>query len=402
MSADLEATLRRFAAEQDRLAPAVSAEEAVARASSRNCSPSSGSLRDDERFVADLLANASDSGGAAGAGRRRWGRLMLLSGAAVLVVAFSLTALGSLTSSKTRVSTSPPMTPAPAPSTVPPAKADGAAANEGAARVEAARLAGLFRPGPQWVDATAPPVASLQYELGSLGRPNVIDVSRFWTSSESWADVRAWISANPPISPTAFGSSAQGHSRTSATPGGSPTTYQDVYILPSIANLFSEREVGITTAPTADGKIGVRLDGQVTWLPPRPRTETAPSSTAAVTVAAYLATPDRVIARRTFTDTPTISALAASVNGLSVTVRGTDECVNDIGLRLAVTFTTSDPAKTVIVAANPACSTSTFTLGAANELPLEIDRLTDQEADLLGTTMPSLSAKAQARAKSQP
>ena len=59
-------------------------------------------------------------------------------------------------------------------------------------------------------------------------------------------------------------------------------TTAETFSLPPVAGVLTQRLLGVTAVPLADGATAVRTDGEAVWLTPRPRWERIPAGVRSV------------------------------------------------------------------------------------------------------------------------
>ncbi|HVN50273.1 MAG TPA: hypothetical protein VMT43_02510 [Acidimicrobiales bacterium] len=268
-----------------------------------------------------------------------------------------------------------------------------------AAEAAAAALLTRVRPGLGWTRVAAAPVAILAKPLETPMTPNLVQRTRFWVAPATWRDVDAYITSHAVPGVVSGGSgSTSDHGVTTARgidfgPAGFSTE-------PGLRQQWLRFE----TAQLADGRVGVRADAQVIWIPSRPASEAVPTGEAAVTITATWGFGTGAGHQtRTIHDRTTIDGLASLLNSLDVADAGPGGCVMDQNLRLTLRFTGSSPVDTVIAEGDPSCFETSFTRGGvAGPALASGSRLFDREAEALGTTMNALEARAMAASSGLP
>ena len=262
-----------------------------------------------------------------------------------------------------------------------------------AAQAQAAELLGRVQPGPGWRRVESAPVAILAKPFETPMTPELVQRTTFWVAPATWDDVDAYIKSDavPGVVSGGAGSTSD-HGVTTARgidfgPVGFATG-------PGLRQQWLRFE----TAQLPDGRVGVRVDAQVIWIPSRPPSETVPTGEAAATITAtwgYGAGAGHQT--RTIHDRTTIDGLASLLNSLDVAEGGPGGCVMDQNLRLTLRFTGSSPADIVDAVGNPSCFETSFVRGGVAGPALASGlHLFDREAQALGTTMNALQAKAMA------
>jgi hypothetical protein len=99
---------------------------------------------------------------------------------------------------------------------------------------------------------------------GVLTADTEVDDYAFWTTDASAQSVIAFVTKFAPAH---------------ATPVYGGETWATVEVLewPSVTNVLGVRQLAISAMQLADGKTGIRVDAQVTWIKPRPAAERIPA-----------------------------------------------------------------------------------------------------------------------------
>ncbi len=309
-------------------------------------------------------------------------RALLVAAAILVIVAGLGLTLVALHPTGTRVETATTSATAPTPARVDP--------HQLAAQASAADLARRMQVDPSWTAVATVPIAVLAQAPSTPGTPNLVTITRLWTSPASWTDTDAWIAAHPPAGLGVAGTGSLGDrsgtiSRTSLHAPRCPHQRSSYRF---------DRELLVTTAPLTTGGTGIRMDVQVTWVPSRPAGAVVAEGMSAVSITVtWNGTSPQPPAPKTFTDRATIASLRRTVNGLSMSLPGVIHCPLDVGLRYTLRFTGAGRPTTTLVSGS--CNETTLTVGATAYLTLSTGTsLLDQEARLLGTTTQALNNQA--------
>jgi hypothetical protein len=266
-----------------------------------------------------------------------------------------------------------------------------------AAEARAADLLGRVRPGPGWTSVRAAPVAMLSKPFSTPATPELVQRTAFWIAPGPWASVDSYVEAHPPAGLASSG-------RGSVGVHGATTLRGFVFGSGGPSGLVRQESLTFSTAPLADGRVGVRADAQVVWVPTRPADEVVPTAENAVTVTATWGFGSAAHREsRSTHDRATIDALSSLLNGLDVADTGAHGCVLDVNLRVTLRFTGSTPSDTVVAEGNPSCfQTGFMRAGVDGRALATTPAYFDQAARVLGTTMTRLQEEALAAATVPP
>jgi hypothetical protein len=258
------------------------------------------------------------------------------------------------------------------------------------AEMRAIELVVGVRPGPLWTEVRAAPAAILRQPFSKPATPDLAQRTRFFVAPGPWDQVDAYIQTHAPP-----GYTSSGRGSTSTHGVATSHGFASSPVVLDLPPQFRQEWVEYETAPLPDGRIGVRADAYVVWVPSRPAAEVVPLGASAATVTATWgagASGQHLSATRH--DRATIDALARTLNGLLVADQGVGGCTMDVGLRLTLRFT-GPGEDTVTTVSDPACGDTSFSRrGTAMPTLATGPVLLDQEAHALGTTLGALEDRA--------
>jgi hypothetical protein len=235
------------------------------------------------------------------------------------------------------------------------------------AQAEAGKLLAAFAPPPGATRVARPPVAArraLAAPAVSIASATLVDQAAFWVAPGSPQALLSWAAAHLPRQ---FAAGASGNS-------GPPPVWGEEFSL-APAGTSTARVMVVTVTSAGDGQTAIRVDGQVTWQPPRPGSEVVPASARLVTLAEVPGgNPDAA-----FPPPVTVSGLAAVkkiaglVDGLPLSTAGTEPCPLSPGNELQLTFRARAGGHPLAVAEGPgACSTLQFSVSGRQQPALAI------------------------------
>jgi hypothetical protein len=139
--------------------------------------------------------------------------------------------------------------------------------------------------------------------------------------------------------------------------------------------VLTARDLVNTVTSAGRDRTAIRVDGQVTWQPPRPRGEVVPASARLVTLAEVPggnlnpALPPPV----TVSGVAAVRKIAALADGLPLSTAGTEPCPLSPGNELQLTFRARAGGRPLAVAEGPgACSTLQFSVNGTQQPALAI------------------------------
>jgi hypothetical protein len=237
---------------------------------------------------------------------------------------------------------------------------------------DAASILSRFRPPPGAVRTGRLPVSALDQPQSWPGAPHLVTRTAWWQATgQQWATL-SWLLAHPPAGMTLTstgGFRAQGTRviPVQLPPGmklaGAPFA---TFALPGIPQVLDIRQLQVAVAPDGAGRVAIRLDAQVAWLPPKPAAENIPATAAVVTVTPILGFGARSSTDHpvTITDPAQVSRIAAVVNALHVSPYGLAEsCPAFFGRSMRLTFRAAPdgPPLAVVQGDTTGCDTVSFT-----------------------------------------
>ena len=177
------------------------------------------------------------------------------------------------------------------------------------------------------------------------GTPDLVDDASWWRVPGQLEAVLAWEKAHLP---SRFSASGSGTSYAD----GQTTAVSEVFSLPAVSNVLSQRQLQVQAAPDGGGQVLVRVDAQDTWLPAKPATDKVPSAATVVTITAIpgLDAKGKPPAPSTITDPSTVKRIVSLINGLPVYPPGAFSCAMSTGQGLRLTFRTGAGGPVVAVA----------------------------------------------------
>jgi len=251
------------------------------------------------------------------------------------------------------------------------------AANEAAARTDAASLLGaLSLPA----GATRSPVepagdGSVLAQPGSGPplTPNVVDESAWWLLADAPAAVLAYVQAHPPA----------GSRRVLASTGSTGTNGTNVEVVafarPPVAGVLDTRWLVVEVVRLAGGSTGLRADAQVVWVTPRPASEQIPPGAHLVRVSVDSSIAVNRPRQRPFTVTVprTLRRIVALLNALPAAQPGPRSCPVDFGISVRLAFYAKRRMRPLAVAVLDAggCGGVQLTIGGRPQPSLEGDGL---------------------------
>jgi len=230
------------------------------------------------------------------------------------------------------------------------------------AEAEAARLLAAFARPPGAAGAARPPAAAgkaLADPAVSTASATLVDQVAFWVVPGSPQAVLSWEAAHLPSQFTAGASGAS----------SAPPTWGQMFALAPTA-VLTARDLVVTVTSAGGNRTAIRVDGQVTWQPPRPASEVVPPAARLVTLAEVPAggphpvTPSPV----TVSDPAAVRKITALADGLPLSTAGARPCPLARGGELQLTFRASPGSRPLAVAEGPAaCSTVQFSVNGKQQ-----------------------------------
>jgi hypothetical protein len=162
--------------------------------------------------------------------------------------------------------------------------------------------------------------------------PDLVDLSRFATGPGGARRVVAWFAHHVPRGTERSGGEL------SSGPGG--TAYAVEFSFPAVGQVLDTRRLVVEATGLADGRVGLRFDAQVTWLPAKPAGDRIPAGVTVLTVSltngpnpgqpGHPAT--------TTTDPSVVAVVVAEIDALPVAGPGARSCPADYGQVLTLQF----------------------------------------------------------------
>lgn len=205
-------------------------------------------------------------------------------------------------------------------------------------------------------DVLAQPFASLPIT------PNAVDDPGWWVvPGTTPRQVLQYVKTHPPAG-------------TKSEFAGSGTVTGTTFQRPPISGELSIRWLAVEAVGLQGGSTGVRADGEVVWITPRPRSERIPSGARRLVVTETKAG-QLLQGPFTFTSRRAIGRAATLLNALPAFQPGVYACPADFGLRVRVAFyrgaTSSSAAPLAVAMVDPAgCGVVQLTLAGRHQPPL--------------------------------
>jgi hypothetical protein len=184
------------------------------------------------------------------------------------------------------------------------------------AGADAASMLAAFRPPPG--AARSGPIAVAPLSLvaeGIAATPDLVDRTAWWRVPGTVHAAVAWITAHRPAGFTFAGWGTLGASGITAASG--------TFSLPPVAGVILDRSLDVYVARDGADSAAIRVDSEVTWLPPKPPAERIPAAAKVVTITAAPGVDprtgrpaDRSYPPVTVTDPATVARLAAVIDSL--------------------------------------------------------------------------------------
>lgn len=256
------------------------------------------------------------------------------------------------------------------------AVSESAAANQAAARADAAALLGELSLPTGATEFSSEPAGDeglLAYAgAGGPATPNVVEAHAWWTVPGSRAEVMAYVRGHPPNG-SALISWGSGDTR-------GLTSFESVtFAWPAVAGVLSTRSLVLTAVQLPHGSTGLRADTQVVWVTPRPASERIPAGARRLDVSVTSSLKGNLAPQRPFSvaSAQRIEAIVALLNALPAAQPGVRACPDDPGIRLALAFYQPDAASPSAVATiDPyGCGGVRLTIGGRPQPPLGSEAL---------------------------
>lgn len=173
----------------------------------------------------------------------------------------------------------------------------------------------------------------LDFAPAAPADPDLVDLTRFAVVPRSPAWVRSWLSEHPPSGSAPY---AQG---TVASASASEVWWV-ARSWPHSGDVLASRVLAVSVTALSGGRSAVRLDAEVTWLPPKPAGDLVPAGAAVLTaVLSHGLNPGEPGHPLTTTRSrAVIAAIRDRVDALPVASPGVTSCPADFGQTLTLTF----------------------------------------------------------------
>jgi hypothetical protein len=254
------------------------------------------------------------------------------------------------------------------------AAAPAAASPAQRAAADAVSLLAAFRPPPGATRADPLKVALLA-QVDEPMSPDLVTRTRWYLAPGQPLAVLAWVTVHCSSGMTLAGASGQGwiparcgsvrQLREPRLPGMRP----GMHFPPVWDDMFSAAagELLVSVAGDGPGKVAIRVDAQVMWLPAKPAAERVPAAAKIVTITHVRGSQPQQAGDVpvTITDPAKVARIAAIVDGLPVFPPGIMFCPlsDGSGMRLTFRATLSGPALAVVTAATGGCGAVAVTIG---------------------------------------
>jgi hypothetical protein len=190
-------------------------------------------------------------------------------------------------------------------------------------------------------------------------------------------DVSFWRAPGQPLAVLAW---EQVHLPRRFTPGDAdfgPPSWDRTFSLSPVPGVLNARDLVVEVAGVGNGQTAIRVDAQVSWLPPRPARERVPSAARVVTITQLPSLGPH--ARRppapvTITGLAVVGRLAALVDSLQLSTIGPGApCPAPLGGGIRLRFLARAGGPPLAVAQGPAaCGTVQFSVGGKRQTALQI------------------------------
>jgi hypothetical protein len=242
------------------------------------------------------------------------------------------------------------------------------------AAADAASLLAAFRPPPGATRTEPLTVAVLAQVDQPLSR-DLVTRTRWYLAPGKPLTVLAWVTEHCPSGLTLVGAGGEGWSPARCgsarqlpqprLPGMRPglrfpAVWDDLFSNPA-------GELVVSVAANGPGRVAIRVDAQVLWLPAKPAEERIPAAAKVVTIIHVPGSGPQPAgdAPVTITDPAAVARIASIVDGLPVFPPGIMNCPLDdgSGMRLSFRAALSGPALAVVTAQSGGCGAVAVTIG---------------------------------------
>lgn len=187
--------------------------------------------------------------------------------------------------------------------------------------------------------------------------PDLVDVVGFAVLPGSASADIAWVTAHLPAGSSLSGTESAGGQ-------GAPVVGVELS-WPAVGQVLDTRTLVVAAVDLTGGGSAMRLDAEVTWLPPKPAGDLVPPGAQVLTVVLShgLNSWNEGHAPTTTTDLAVIRAIVERIDSLPVMAPGLTNCPADWGQALTLTFRQrrGGPALAVVVADPDGCQGVTVT-----------------------------------------
>jgi hypothetical protein len=235
------------------------------------------------------------------------------------------------------------------------------------AEADAAAILAAFVVPPGARKLPGPPTgqaSQMKNITGSSESPNWIDKTGFWQVKGDPRQVLAWTASHVGRSHTPLGLI------TNLPVSGRPeTVWERDYVLPPVPAVEDTRELTVETADAGNGQTAIRVDAQVTWLPPRQASQMVPAAATAIEMSEI---PDPNLNGKpprpvSITSPAAVRRITAMVNSLAVFPPGPRECLGrgDV-MALVLTFLAAPRGRVLATAhvSTEGCEEVLFAVGS--------------------------------------
>jgi hypothetical protein len=230
------------------------------------------------------------------------------------------------------------------------------------ADADAASMLAAFRPPPGAEPSGQISVPALSAAPAGTTSPDAVTRTAWWRVPGGMDAALSWVEAHASAGFTLGGSGS------SSSPGGVLLRF-DVFDLPLVPNVLTERSLFVSVAGDGAGSTAMRVDSQVSWLPTKSPAERIPAAAKVVTITPIpgislgvgktAAAHDRPV---TIADPATVAKIAAVIDALPLMPRGIFSCPLSTGQGLLLTFRAvkGGPELAVVTGELTGCGTVTM------------------------------------------
>ena len=238
-------------------------------------------------------------------------------------------------------------------------------------------MVAAFRP-PPGATRTGPLKVAVLAQVSQPMSPDLVTRTRWYRAPGRPLAVLAWVTAHCPSGMTLSGSGGVGwiparcgsvrQLRPPSAVPGMPGPSSDMRFPAVWDDMFSSAagELVVSVAADGPGKVAIRVDAQVIWLPAKPAAERVPATAKVVTIVHVPGSGPQPAddAPVTVTDPGTVARIAAVIDGLPISAPGMRFCPLDDGSGMRLTFRAalSGPPLAVVTAQTGGCETVAVTI----------------------------------------